>query len=48
MTDHLDEAKRRMANPDEAAAAKFPVHFALAHALIDMAESLRHLRRGEE
>lgn len=41
MTDHLEEAKKRMEGADEAAAAKFPVHFALGHALVDIAESLK-------
>lgn len=45
--DPLEEAKRRMANADEASAAKFPVHFALTYALIDIAESLRSLRHPE-
>lgn len=43
--DHLEEAKRRMGEADPATAAKFPVHFAMAHALVDIAISLRHLTK---
>ena len=43
--DHVAEAQRRMDEADPSAAAKFPVHFAMAHALIDVAISLRHLTK---
>lgn len=45
MTDHLEEAKARMDQADPAAASKFPVHFAMAYALMDIAISLRHLTK---
>jgi hypothetical protein len=43
MTDHLEEARKVMENADPAAAVKFPVHFALGHALVDIAVSLRKM-----
>lgn len=39
--DHLQEAKRRMAEADPSSVIKFPVHFAMAYALISIAESLQ-------